>query len=774
MKDIIFKTLMLKGEAGSTLVSMEKTGHAGTIDTYTITFDDGSTTDIYISNLSSVDSVQLTSQTDTEDTYTVTLSDGSTQSFSVKNHNADIEAISEELAAGLASIQAALDDQSALLNARMDTFTSLPSGSTAGDAELMDIRVGYDGQTYGSAGSAVRGQATAISNEKKALDEELFSFYRADIAALHYTNSGFVNNTGAITSNDNFKYSDYIEVIEGWSFDYSIMDLSTVVAIAAYDINKNFRLSDSVVGSHGTATEITGTYTVPKGIRFIRFSRWRTSTGDNDSANLPILLSNLDLIKADISNDVEISLDAAGYYEIPYIFKAGHKYLIANTSETAQISAYTHAQSGFEINMIIETISAAILPDTSIEFIPTYDASYFMIYMNAQGSITLTDEGAINNRLTSLESATALHENRFSEIESNISVNKNTSILSEAETSAYINYSNGENVSFSGGLVSDYIAVSEGDVLEYALTAIGTTAVIAAYDSEHTYVQASSIKGAGNGTWVQNTGTYTVPAGIAYIRIATSSSATTDSAVLTSREYPAESVSDLLAVNGSDWQGKKWYAFGTSITDTSYQDTHFLQPTGKYVPYLVELSGMSVVNKGIAGGSIKSDIINSVLATSLADADLVTIEGSVNDHATDKPIGNVGDTTTDTFAGCIYKIAEYVYNNSDATLVFITDHVGRYVHINPAPDGSDFYGDCSPTKLNTLNLLQIDYIKMMIEQCQYFGIPCITAGQDSGINLLTGDTYLMDHIHQSYVGGKQYANTIWQGLKNIRKRILTV
>ena len=84
MKDIIFKTLLLKGESGA-ISGIEKTSTSGLEDTYTITYNDGSTADFKVKNGKGISDVEKTATSGLEDTYTITYNDATTSTFTVTN-----------------------------------------------------------------------------------------------------------------------------------------------------------------------------------------------------------------------------------------------------------------------------------------------------------------------------------------------------------------------------------------------------------------------------------------------------------------------------------------------------------------------------------------------------------------------------------------------------------------------------------------------------------------------------------------------------------------
>lgn len=129
-----------------------------------------------------------------------------------------------------------------MMNARMNTFTTLEEGSTSGDAELTDIRVAYDGTVYEVAGDAVRALGNELYNFKKNADGKVAN------GLLYTENKLYLTRDGEIIS-------DPVEILQGTGGGGS--SSSSIVKLKPEtDISTNVVDGDSVtIGFNFTSTD---------------------------------------------------------------------------------------------------------------------------------------------------------------------------------------------------------------------------------------------------------------------------------------------------------------------------------------------------------------------------------------------------------------------------------------------------------------------------------------------------------------------------------------
>lgn len=85
MNDIIFKTLLLKGEAGNNIETINNIGTEGNLDTFEVTLTDGSTATFTVEHGRGITSVEKTNTVGLVDTYTITYTDNTTSTFEITN-----------------------------------------------------------------------------------------------------------------------------------------------------------------------------------------------------------------------------------------------------------------------------------------------------------------------------------------------------------------------------------------------------------------------------------------------------------------------------------------------------------------------------------------------------------------------------------------------------------------------------------------------------------------------------------------------------------------
>ena len=117
---------------------------------------------------------------------------------------------------------------------RIDVFTSLSEGSTTGDAELIDVRIGYDGTIHSNAGTSIRSQVKeANENINNKIKKSINLLDNSKWIKGYYVSQQIVDGVKKLVKTEHDDFS-YIEIQVKANTSYTVSKYAHQIAFGAY------------------------------------------------------------------------------------------------------------------------------------------------------------------------------------------------------------------------------------------------------------------------------------------------------------------------------------------------------------------------------------------------------------------------------------------------------------------------------------------------------------------------------------------------------------